>query len=134
MTLRVCNTPGCPALTPRPKCDDCSRDTHRRRQRDHGTRTDRGLGSDWERLRTRLVRTHTRTHGYICPGWNRPPHAADPNTNPLTGDHIVERHIAPERALDPDNIQILCRACNTSKSHTIRNADDPDTGPQGGHH
>lgn len=37
--------------------------------------------------------------------------------NPLQADHIKPRSLYPWLALDPDNIQILCRDCNLGKGN-----------------
>lgn len=42
-------------------------------------------------------------------------------------DHIKPRSKHPELALDPENLQVLCRACNIGKSNT----DETDLRPHG---
>jgi 5-methylcytosine-specific restriction endonuclease McrA len=37
--------------------------------------------------------------------------------NPLQVDHIKPRSIFPDLALEPSNLQILCRECNIGKSN-----------------
>jgi 5-methylcytosine-specific restriction endonuclease McrA len=37
--------------------------------------------------------------------------------NPLQVDHIRPRSLFPHLALDPDNLQVLCRDCNVGKSN-----------------
>lgn len=37
--------------------------------------------------------------------------------NPLQVDHIKPRSLFPSLALDPSNLQILCRDCNIGKSN-----------------
>jgi len=37
--------------------------------------------------------------------------------NPLQVDHIRPKSTHPELALDPDNLQVLCRECNMGKSN-----------------
>lgn len=117
--LTVCAQPGCPTLTDATRCTDHRADEHRRRDQRRGTRTQRGYDNDWLRLRDHVVHHHIATHGYTCPGWQRPPHFAHPQTNPLTGDHIVELHQGGQR-LDPANVAVLCRSCNTAKSRSRR--------------
>lgn len=55
----------------------------------------RGLGSDWRKIRA----AHLKRNPYCvrCGDW-----ATDV-------DHIVPRRIAPERRLDPSNLQSLCK-------------------------
>lgn len=38
--------------------------------------------------------------------------------NPLQVDHIKPRSRFPELALDPSNLQVLCRECNMGKSNS----------------
>jgi 5-methylcytosine-specific restriction endonuclease McrA len=38
--------------------------------------------------------------------------------NPLQVDHIMPRSLFPDLALDPDNLQVLCRECNIGKSNS----------------
>lgn len=112
-TLRPCSVPGCPNLSTEGRCA-----THRASKRAaedarRGTRTERGLDNTWLRLRDRAVRDHVAEHGWACPGFNRPPHPVRPGG--LTGDHIVPRSVAPDRAHDPTNIAVLCGPCNSAK-------------------
>lgn len=37
----------------------------------------------------------------------------------LTVDHILPRSKYPARALDPDNLQVLCRSCNSAKGSSV---------------
>jgi 5-methylcytosine-specific restriction enzyme A len=108
-SLAVCAEPGCPELSTRSYCEE----HERQRERQRGTRTQRGLGDDWIRLRDRIVRQHVAAHGWTCPGHGRPPHPVEPGK--LTGDHIVPRSVAPDRRLDPANVQVLCLSCNSRK-------------------
>ena len=52
-------------------------------------------------------------HGYNCPGYQRAPHQAHPETNRLSVDHIIPRRRGGTD--DLENLQILCRACNSRK-------------------
>jgi 5-methylcytosine-specific restriction endonuclease McrA len=56
-----------------------------------------------------------RDNGYVCPGWARPPHDADP-ANPLTADHVVPNSAGGSA---DDGIRVLCRECN-SRRGTMR--------------
>lgn len=62
----------------------------------------------WKRLRFKAF----ELHGNICQCCGaRPPGVV------LEVDHIKPRSIYPELALELDNLQILCRACNSGKSN-----------------
>lgn len=74
-----------------------------------GSATARGYDAAWQRIASEAVARHRRLHGNICPGWHRPAHPADD----LTADHIVPR--AHGGTNSRDNVQVLCRACNSAK-------------------
>lgn len=38
----------------------------------------------------------------------------------LVVEHIVSRDVAPERALDPENVEILCHACRNAPTFVMR--------------
>lgn len=101
-----CNKPGCPSLTDKRFCDIHSREARRREVRPRGNTTERGYGSDWQRLR----------------GWyiKRNPLCEDPykiHSQPTVASHvdhkkkIVDR---PDLRLDPNNLQSLCEFCHNS--------------------
>lgn len=77
----------------------------------------RGYGADWKRLRDAYFRDHplcearmegqdfdSSTSTMTC---GRPGHCVD---------HIVPVEVAPERRLDPTNLQTLCRGCHRRKT------------------
>jgi hypothetical protein len=55
--------------------------------------------------RQTLIAEHVRQYGWVCPGFERPPHPS----HDLTCDHLVAqaRGAAPE-----SEIRVLCRSCN----------------------
>jgi 5-methylcytosine-specific restriction endonuclease McrA len=59
----------------------------------------RGLGADWRRLR----KEHLRHHPF-CIRCGNPAREVD---------HIIPRFAAPERRLDPTNLQSLCKNCHS---------------------
>lgn len=61
--------------------------------------TARGLGADWRKLRA----AHLERNPWCC----RCGRAAQ------EVDHIVPRRVAPERRLDPTNLQSLCTPCHS---------------------
>lgn len=61
--------------------------------------TARGLGADWRKLRAAHLKRHP---------WCRLCGAEASDV-----DHIVPRRIAPERRLDPTNLQSLCKSCHS---------------------
>jgi HNH endonuclease len=62
----------------------------------------------WRRLSKRLRAEHVGMHGWVCPGWKREPHPS----RDLTADHIRQL-VDGGNPLDPANVRILCRACNS---------------------
>jgi 5-methylcytosine-specific restriction protein A len=101
--LSVCERAPAPA-----RCARCERRWRRRQsQRYHNPFYDTLA---WRRLATGAVRAHVEEFGWVCPGYRRPPH----ESTDLTADHI--RPLAVHgSALDPTNIQVLCRSCNGAK-------------------
>ena len=64
----------------------------------------------WRRLRDRKIRAHKRTNGYLCPGYDTPPHLTDR----LSGDHVVPL-VEGGAMFDEGNVQVLCVGCNARK-------------------
>jgi len=60
-----------------------------------------------------MLDAHIREHGYRCPGRGPEPawHEADPETNPLTADHVRPA----SRGGADGELRPLCRSCNSSK-------------------
>ena len=75
----------------------------------------------WRRLRKRLIGRHVARYGYLCPGWERPPHLAAR----LSVDHVVPDALGGER-YDADNLQVLCTLCNRVKGTSIGRASFDD--------
>ena len=76
------------------------------------------MPSQWYWDRKRVVEEHRARFGDVCPGWRRKPHRVNPETNPLTCDHI-----RPRSKGGPDegwNYQVLCRQCNSAKKNRTR--------------
>ena len=65
---------------------------------------------EWRAIRTEVIRERDR----VCMSCRR--HTVQDDD--LTVDHIRPRSIYPELALVKDNLQVLCRACNSSKGAT----------------
>lgn len=61
--------------------------------------TARGLGADWRKLRAEHLKRHPWCR--LC------------GAQATDVDHIVPRRIAPERRLDPTNLQSLCKSCHS---------------------
>lgn len=68
----------------------------------------------WRRLRRTLIARHLRRFGYLCPGWQVPPHLAPR----LSVDHIVPVPLGGAM-YDEANLQIACTDCNASKGSRI---------------
>lgn len=72
------------------------------------TRPDLQRASSKRRSRD-AVAAHVAAHGWVCPGWQRPPHTA----TDLTWDHTTAVHAGGH----PDGPgTVLCRPCNSSKA------------------
>lgn len=65
--------------------------------------------SKWVNLRTLII----SAYGCTCMKCKRPGLVG----SELHCDHILPRSLFPEHELDADNMQILCRSCNSSKSN-----------------
>jgi 5-methylcytosine-specific restriction protein A len=91
------------------RCDLCQTSYRQRTDQARGSAHQRGYTQAWRVAAAAAVAQHRAEHGNVCPGWNVPAHpAAD-----LTGDHIVPK--ARGGTDSPDNVQVLCRACNSRK-------------------
>lgn len=69
----------------------------------------------WDRLRQEVIDAWIAENGLVCPGFERPPHPVE--RPELTVDHIRAIAVGGER-LSLDNLRVLCRSCNSRKSHT----------------
>lgn len=110
--LRPClGTPAnrCGKLSSRSRCTDCQRIWERNRPQ-----RPTNLTRTWaeQQRRKAAVDAHIQQHGYVCPGWDRPPHPVHP-PNILTADHVspVARGGAGDGPL-----HVLCRVCNGAKA------------------
>lgn len=112
MPLRPCLD--CGTLSPGtrcPPCGDIKRRASNARHRPHRDRRPDYNSAERER-RAQTVAAWRAVHGELCPGWQRPPHMADPVGNPLTADHPTSvRSGGDERG----PLAVLCRSCNSSK-------------------
>lgn len=66
------------------------------------------LSDQWIKLRYQTLTKHGNNCGCCGRSWNV--------GNPLQVDHIKPRSIFPDLALEPSNLQVLCRECNMGKS------------------
>jgi hypothetical protein len=100
-TPRLCADCGTPTLSTR--CPPCASQRERARQanRPH-------LAGNWDATSRRIRKDWVDMHGWVCPGWQRPPHPS----RDLTVDHVAARSAA--------RLQVLCRSCNSRKSVTER--------------
>lgn len=102
---RPCLHPGCPAVTRNgARCSAHQAEVNRRRSRERGGATAQGYDYRWQKA----------VRGAI---------AAQPwcsrcgATTDLTGDHITPKSRGGQPTAD--NIQVLCRPCNSRKSDKI---------------
>lgn len=66
---------------------------------------------EWRRLRALVI----ARDGSRCASCRRPIRREED----LTVDHVKPRSRYPELALNPDNLQVLCRRCNSAKGNSI---------------
>ena len=72
------------------------------------------LSREWKTLSARVLRAWRGQHGNLCPGYRREAHPV----SDLTVDHVVPL-AAGGAPLDPGNLTVLCRSCNSSKGATV---------------
>lgn len=102
---KVCSEPGCVEDTApgHARCPDHLREK-RRLAPLSPTALDRNRNAE-RRRRAAVVARWVRDHGYLCPGWQRPPHAA----TDLTAAHVT----AVAHGSDGELNGALCRSCNS---------------------
>lgn len=88
-------------------CDPCLKAYRAQHDRSRVGKRDRShYDAAWTRLSKLEIRTHIANHGYTCTTCD----TADPESNPLTLDHINPR------SLD-EGTRVLCRRCNAQKGN-----------------
>lgn len=97
---RPCLTEGCPNLVRQGRCPQHQRAHERRRPK----KGERGYGPGWGTRSARLIAEQPWCSRCLHPG---------SEGNPLTVDHIVS--LAAGGASTDENLQVLCRRCNSSK-------------------
>ena len=114
--LTMCRTPGCRSLCKGGLCDACkaksgtSGKTNWRDDKVRGTRTQRGYGYDWLRLRKRKLKANP-----FCEECERKAEAEGLVSTVLAEEvhHKVPfKGINDPLRLDWDNLESLCRACH----------------------
>lgn len=65
----------------------------------------------WRRLREQVIAEWVSQHGWVCPGWRVPAHAA----RSFAVDHVVPL-VAGGAGMDRANLRVLCGRCNSRKS------------------
>lgn len=107
---------GCGELTTNgSRCPPCQTKLNKEIETRRGSRHQRGYGSQWAAISKKALADHRAKHGNTCPGWQRPPHPA----TDLTTDHILPKALGGTD--HPQNLQILCRPCNSAKAKATRN-------------
>src|SRR5699024_2414916 len=89
------------------RCDACERE-HSQRQTNSKRRRRPVATSAEQTRRKQVVAAHVALHGYVCPGWECPPH---PSMD-LTADHITSYK---QSTSENGSLQVLCRVCNGRK-------------------
>lgn len=79
-----------------------------------GSSTKRGYGSQWKMIREGVLNAYKSLHGDVCPGYKVESH----ESTDLTVDHITPK--AYGGTDDVNNLQVLCRACNSRKKDNIK--------------
>lgn len=64
----------------------------------------------WRKLAAKTVAEWVVEHGWVCPGWHRPPHPS----HRLSANHVVPL-AAGGAPFDAANVDVLCVTCNTAK-------------------
>ncbi len=102
---RICSQPGCPAqATAQGKCAE-----HRpKRVNPTPWAGRRPVAPGHARWRKMVM----QRDGYTCRKCGEPATEAD---------HIINRAVAPDLALDPDNGQALCKSCHRAKTQAEAN-------------
>ena len=101
---RPCLHAGCPRLTPGTYCPTHRTAVERAR---HNPEYDTPR---WRRLRKKVIDKHRASFGYLCPGYETPPHLTDR----MSADHIVPLDKGGAM-YDEANVQALCVSCNSRK-------------------
>lgn len=91
------------------RCDEHQQAWQARQNQRRGSAHQRGYDTTWRRTAAAAVAAHRAEYGDWCPGYQVQPH---PAAN-LTADHVVPK--ARGGSDEPDNIQVLCVACNSRK-------------------
>lgn len=100
----------CGRLTRNPsRCDEHQAAWQSRQEQLRGSATQRGYGSQWQRVARAAVAQHRAVYGDWCPGWQVPAHAS----TDLTADHVVP--LARGGSSTAENTRVLCRSCNSRK-------------------
>jgi 5-methylcytosine-specific restriction endonuclease McrA len=98
----------CRVLTQGVRCPTHATAYERARTQGKRERRPRVAAEDARRAQT--VATHVAEYGWLCPGWQRPPHEV--GEGELTADHVVA---VAAGGREDGQLGVLCRSCNSSK-------------------
>jgi 5-methylcytosine-specific restriction enzyme A len=110
--LRPCLHPGCPALVPKGRCADHSKEFSTAYSRERGSSSARGYDREWQRVRLQVLKRDS----YLCQDCLK----RDPDL--VTAAEVVD-HIKAFRGksdplrLDLKNLRSLCHGCHNVKSN-----------------
>ncbi len=92
-----CSRCGSGRCVPPPRTDDANR----------GNSTERGYGSDWQRVRLAFLQ-----HNPLCQDCQD----AGRTAAACEVHHVAKVAVAPERRLDWDNLRALCKPCHSRRT------------------
>lgn len=107
--MRVCATPGCPALTRSTRCDEHRKQRRRRSDAQRPNAAARGYGARWRKVARQFLRENP-----VCADCGG--EATVPDHSPLTRKQLLSAGI-PDPDL-PEFLEPRCKPCHDRKTAT----------------